>query len=398
MSCQSSTVPFESTTIKASDSVDENRKIVIDQEVIDSLWSFSEKTIDLINQSENNIYSPASLYSALSMLIPASKDDTLKNLMEGLELNDSTKLTNFFKKFNLMSKDFSSLLTNSVWLSEKDEFDVDTLKRLSDEFLSSAHVVNFENKEETKQKIEAFINEQTKGFIKDLDVNVNEETNLVLLNTLYFKDRWINEMIKDDPIDFNLETGETIKVDASRIYMDPAFDYKKTDSSESVSQFFENGYRMMFVKPVGSLSDYIKDIEFDILKEQALLTYESAPRDVDVILRMPHVDISSSLDAIENVLLAAGFDDVLEAEPNISFMKNGQKQFVNDIIQQARIKVDEKGAEAAAFTMVEMAPTSAEPIEREKIEFTLDKPYLMILLSPEGIPLFISTVFNPSES
>jgi len=50
---------------------------------------------------------------------------------------------------------------------------------------------------------------------------------------------------------------------------------------------------------------------------------------------------------------------------------------IGDIIQKTFIEVDEKGAEAAAVAVIDMAPTGA--IEPDPVDFICDRPFTYII-------------------
>ena len=57
----------------------------------------------------------------------------------------------------------------------------------------------------------------------------------------------------------------------------------------------------------------------------------------------------------------------------------------------ARVKIDEDGCEAAAYTILSVCETAAMPPE-EIVEFTLDEPFLFAVTGADGLPLFVGIV------
>ena len=58
----------------------------------------------------------------------------------------------------------------------------------------------------------------------------------------------------------------------------------------------------------------------------------------------------------------------------------------------ARVKIDEKGCEAAAFTAIMADAASAMPQELPEIEMDLNRPFAFLITGVDGLPLFIGTV------
>ena len=60
----------------------------------------------------------------------------------------------------------------------------------------------------------------------------------------------------------------------------------------------------------------------------------------------------------------------------------------------ARVKIDEDGCEAVAYTVLLMETT--EMIEQpETVEFKLDRPFLFTITGLDGLPLFAGIVNQP---
>ncbi len=99
---------------------------------------------------------------------------------------------------------------------------------------------------------------------------------------------------------------------------------------------------------------------------------------------MPKLDLESSFDKKElcNYLASVGCDRIF-AEGNGDFRSMFTEDlFVSDIIQNAKVKTDEKGLEAAAVTvisMVEGCPIQEEPPVPK--EFVADRPFTFFVMN-----------------
>ena len=63
----------------------------------------------------------------------------------------------------------------------------------------------------------------------------------------------------------------------------------------------------------------------------------------------------------------------------------------------ARVKIDEEGCEAAAFTVM-MAVGTAMPEPLPRVDFTLDHPFLFAVTASENVPLFVGAVQTPIDA
>ena len=66
---------------------------------------------------------------------------------------------------------------------------------------------------------------------------------------------------------------------------------------------------------------------------------------------------------------------------------------ISEVVQKARVKVDEKGTVAAAATAIGMAPSPSAP-PRVSV-FTADHPFLYFIRDGLGNVLFIGRVVEP---
>ena len=111
---------------------------------------------------------------------------------------------------------------------------------------------------------------------------------------------------------------------------------------------------------------------------------------------MPKFDIASQLDLIDG-LKALGVTDVFDpAVSDFTPMTTDTEMpiVVSEATHAARIKVDEDGVEAAAFTLMEPGDAAPMPPD-EEIHFTLDRPFLFSVITGDGLPLFAGLVNVP---
>ena len=68
---------------------------------------------------------------------------------------------------------------------------------------------------------------------------------------------------------------------------------------------------------------------------------------------------------------------------------------VTQATHAARVAVDEEGVTAAAFTAMAMGGSGMPP--EDEVDFTLDRPFLFVLTSAAGQPLFAGVVNQPAS-
>jgi serine protease inhibitor len=115
---------------------------------------------------------------------------------------------------------------------------------------------------------------------------------------------------------------------------------------------------------------------------------------MQVRLSLPKFDIISDTDLIPG-LQALGITDVFDREKAdfSSLVEETDDIYVNQAQHAVRVAIDEKGLLAAAYTVLGVAGSPASP--GKEIDFVLDRPFLFLVESSDGLPLFTGVVNQP---
>jgi len=96
--------------------------------------------------------------------------------------------------------------------------------------------------------------------------------------------------------------------------------------------------------------------------------------------------------AVKPALQSLGMIDAFEPNADFSGMDGTRSLFIQAVIHEAFVSVDEKGTEAAAATAVVVGRTSAP----QRAVFTADRPFVMLVRDkPTGAVLFVGQVTSP---
>ena len=114
-----------------------------------------------------------------------------------------------------------------------------------------------------------------------------------------------------------------------------------------------------------------------------------------VHMTVPKFDVSSQTQ-LQDGLQALGVTDVFDAaKADFSPMTDADGLFVSDATHGVRVKIDEQGCEAAAYTMI-ATPGAAPPgTDIQEIDFTADRPFLFCITGANDLPLFVGVVNQP---
>lgn len=378
-------IKIEETSTKVKGSKYKN--LSIDESYKNSILKFSFFTASKLLEEENVMYSPISLYFALSELAELTSGSTRQELLDALYVSDINVLRNgyenLYKKINYINDDSTLNIASSIWLNNSFKYKDEPLKVLANKYYSSSFGVNF-NDSNTKKMIEDWVSDHTGGKLGNGDFkDLDPSTVFVLLNAIYFYDEWESKFDKDLNVqDIFFNVG---KVTYMRNKLDSH--YTKTNEYEAGELEFKNGMRIRFILPNESLSinDFIKDEDKlkHVLGNRYINTYK-------VNYKIPKFNYKSSLNLIE-FAKTLGINEVFS---NADFTSlTDEDLFVSKMFQKTFIEIDENGGRAAAYTGIE-APKSSAPVD--EIHFTLNRPFLYSIYSGE-YPIFIGVVKDPNN-
>lgn len=344
---------------------------------------FVQKTSEaLLNEqdgAENFVYSPMSFYLALAMLEPITFDDSLAELYQGLGHDNLHQVSEaFIKSITFNNEVGKGLIANSLWFEKEFDFNKDLLLEIANNYQAESFEVDFMDKVKVQNMMNNWVNKKTFNFIKDVDIQLNDGVALALINTLYFKDAWresfSDSMTKQDY--FEQADGQRVLVDFMNQFSSND-EYAENDAYQAVKKNLRNGGSMTFVLPK------IKD---ETVSWDPSLEFEPT----SIKLALPKFDLSATHDLIDPAK-ALGIELVFDPMTSAiyPFMDDGSV-FISAISQQVRMAIDEQGVEAAAYTIIEMTPTSAHPTE--PVEIVFDRPFMVQLEDVNGLVLFVGWV------
>ena len=113
----------------------------------------------------------------------------------------------------------------------------------------------------------------------------------------------------------------------------------------------------------------------------------------DLVTKVPKFDIDYDR-KLKDDLMTLGVSDLFGGEADLSTLLGPNSDaFVDNVSHAARVITQEEGVEAAVYTLMLGAGSAAPP--SDEIDFVLDRPFLFVLTSRDGLPLFIGVVNEP---
>lgn len=282
-------------------------------------------------------------------------------------------------------------LANRITVDEQYEVDksfLETLKRYHDAEMGRVDLAS----ESGKKALDAWVNKHTGGMIENSAVKPDPDLVLVLANAVLFAAKWEDPTRADETVDhpFTKPDGTTVEVP-----MMP-FDTSKVAEKDgwiAVQRHYSDGFSAYFIlPPKGKTPADLPARESMELIAQARNADQPDIYDV----RMPKMDLRTGADLMEP-LRDLGVRGIFKSGGGLDKIPayGAEKLAVSQILQQARLKVDEEGTVAAAVTEVSLKVTAMLPPQQI---IKLDRPFIMVIQDDSAkLTLFYAVIGDPTD-
>ena len=361
----------------------------------EELVRFSSETAEVILPAgENAVYAPVSLYVALGMLTELADGETKQQVMDLLGVSDSEALRQWTKalwqQLCYDEQDSALRLGNAAFLNENMAFHKESLDVLAEDYYASSYQLPMGSKAADKA-IAAWLDQQTNDLLaEDTGAIKTKEIDLLrLYNTIYYKAAWRAEFSggATEKDIFTAADGTEQRTDFMHISL-AGSPVARGEGYRRASLYLKDGGRMTFYLPDEGVT-----VEELLQRENFLQEAEDLLVDaleVRVNWSVPKFDIHASLE-LNDALRALGVTDAFDKAAADFTPLTDTGAVVSSVMQAARVRIDEEGMEAAAYTEIIVEPTAAEPPPCSEEEMNLNRPFLFAIWK-DGAPLFIGTV------
>ena len=360
---------------------------------------FSAAVPMLLNETpgENAICSPLNIYMALAMLAELTDGTSRSQILQLLQAEDieslRTQAGQVWKSHYYNDGLSTSILGTSLWLDSAYTCNQDTAQLLADQYFASVFSGDL-GTEEMDKALQSWLSSQTGGLLDDYieDIRMDPLTTLALASTIYYQVQWTTGFSEK----FSAEgTFHSPQGDRTVTFMQQALPYGPYYWGEhfgAVGLVLEDNSTMwLFLPDEGATPEELLS-SGEVF--QFLYSEKKQSKDLIVELQLPKFDISGRQDLVDQ-LKALGVTDIfLPGVADFSpIIRENDDGYVSEVTHAARMSIDEKGVTAAAFTLILRCGASMPPDER--IEFVLDRPFVFVVESQDGLPLFAGTVYEP---
>ena len=371
------------------------------------------KLINKLYNDDNLVCSPLSLQYAMAMTANGASGETLEEITSflGFEANEMNELNRFYKILleQLPAVDLDITLKAVDALLANDKFPLlPSYKNLvEDNYYAAVENMDFSNPSDVVTRLNEWAGLNTNGVINNI-INPEELSDYAaayILNALYFKAEWEGSV--DNPMfienntesaDFQLSNGASISAEMMKSVR--YYQYAEMDGYKVlVLPYAQGKYNMYVLLPdENDINGLIEKIQQTTWSE----ILANLKQDAEVHVQLPKFEIENKFNLAET-LISLGVEKVFQKEDaeldNIFDIKlaHDPKVWIEKIIQQTKISVDERGTEAASVSIEEIGATSPGPGEDPKIiYFHADHPFMFVIgEKTSGTILFEGVVARP---
>jgi len=402
------------------------------------------------SEKGNMVLSPFSIHTTMAMALAGSpqKSNTYKNLANALNLDvnnpkavniDYALVRNYFQTKNLEHKVADDCVPpEPVAAEESEDYDYyDGLEtkvvddcdpaieistgykvyanknvKISPDYKLAVNTyykadvdeVDFSRGQVAADKINGFVDEATKGLIKEIvkPNSFDENTKVMLINAIYFFGKWKIpfEASQTDEMDFFVTKDKVVKHKYGMNMNENIKQIKHKSSKGEIGvlrmPYKDDNFAMYLILPPEGmdvrefdwndlpLTEMKKGMQWDstnLLLPKFKIEYE---KDLKQLFQ--------SLNAGDAFSSSADFCNMVRCDRG-GFSRSEDKISISKVLHKAVIEVDEKGTKAAAVTGVGFGTRS----DAKRNIWKFNRPFLYAIMDDKNhLPLFIGRVVDPT--
>ncbi len=355
--------------------------------------SFTFNYLDRISASTKKdfIISPLSMQFLLGMILDGAQGATADEICQvlGYGAGEVQAVNEYclsmLKQLPALDKKTALTIADAIFVDDGWPL-LDSYKRtVGNYFQAEVSNLDFADGASSLQAINGWCKDHTNGLIPKILDEVKPDMLAYLLNAMYFKSQWKEKfekgMTAEEP--FTRESGTRGTVPMMK--QNKNYSYTETNVYQAVRLPYGNGAFSMYVfLPIGknTLADvtaFLKDADWDLVRN------DMSTCDVD--LWLPRFETKFHI-KLNDILSEMGMPSSFDGERADFRAMSDYALCLSFVQQDAVIKVDEEGSEAAVVSSAGMMKNTSIGPERSVV-FHADHPFLYLISeSSTGAVLF----------
>ena len=322
---------------------------------------------------ESIVLSPLSITYALGMLNNGADGQTVQEINQTLGFGEAgaDAINAFCQKMlietSTLDDKTKALIANTIFVNEglgyrlQDDF----VKKVNDYYNAQPQSRDFYDGE-TMDVINQWASDHTEGMIPSVldEESFKPSSVSYLLNALYFKGAWSKPFDVAETKEESFGGGEAVPM-MHKPYTD--FEYTENDIYQAVNLPYGNGaYKISVFLPREdkTVGDVLEVLNGSNWKVNGF---------IEVDVKLPRFETDTNLNLVK-IMKDLGMPTAFSEYAEFPYFCN-VPNYISNMFQVAKIKLDEEGTEAAAVTVIEDGATSIPPTAK----FHATRPFLYII-------------------
>ena len=354
--------------------------------------TFAFDFIDRINSAEEGdfIISPLSMQFLMGMLLDGAQNGTADEICRvlGYGAGEVDAVNEYclsmLEQLPSLDKQTKLSIANAIFVNKCCGLKDNYKNAVGNYYQAEVANLDFSDGEGALKTINGWCDKQTNGMIPRVLDKVSADMFSYLFNTLYFKSQWKEKFPKGNTSSETFMVGSGVSKKVSMMKNREDFLYQDNDDFRVVCIPYGNGAFSMKVilpqtgKTLSEVTAALKTTDWN--------EFISGMVRCDVDIWLPKFETKYSI-KLNDILSDMGMPSAFSATDADFKAMSDDALYLSFVKQDAVIKVDEEGAEAAVVSSAGMVETSVGP--GQHIVFHADHPFLYLITeSSTGAILF----------
>jgi serpin B len=332
----------------------------------------------------NLIFSPYAIATSLSMVYIGARGETETQMNQALHLSLNRKaigkasfaLTQSLLPQTNTKNSYQLNIESAVWVDQGVFLLSDFRYAIEQQFKAKLGMINFAETDQSLDAINDWISTQTQEKIPHLldSQDINTQTRLVLTNAAYLQGTWASPFNPKLTIEAPFHPASGPSTTTEMMQQTSSFPYYENDMIQAIALPFIGGNLAFVVLLPKSPDNFIPMFDDLTHNWSDWLTSMASKR---IALQMPKYTLNNRFD-LRKPLEQLGMEDAFDSDANFVGIDGMRDLFLNKVVHEAYLSVDENGVVAAAAAA---ASTSAKGVPpNATTTMIVDHPFLFFIV------------------
>ncbi|XP_008398313.1 protein Z-dependent protease inhibitor [Poecilia reticulata] len=352
------------------------------------------------HHDKNVFFSPLSISTSFAALLMASGGVTHQEILrvlnlEQLESADQPELIP--RLFQLLQENIeqngSLKLDQNMALFVRQQVEVKNVfeDNIRTFFQADVKSVDFADTKGSVSYVNEYVRQKTQDKITEMISALDETTQLLLINSIFFRGAW------QSPFDSDLTRDAPFYIDNYNVLQVPMMVKEdKFYTAEDVPLGarllklpYQDGVSMLILLPNKGIDYTVID---DEINAEKFLSWVKDLRKTRLEVNMPKFKMAEEY-SLQGLLPDMGMTSLFSNSANLTQLSMEPGLKISEVLHKAVVEVDETGTTAAASTTIGITPYSLPKM------FVINRPFFFFIYHEDtNCLLFMGRVINPSSN